>query len=345
MRDFANLIGFEYFLRPLFALAILAVPLLFGIAWWGLAARRRDRSVLVAPRHQSRMMPGFSPGMAKLRVAFALVATFFLGVALVGPVRGYSLREVQRKGLDIVLCVDTSRSMLVQDIKPDRLQRAQREVRGLLDSLEGDRAALLAFSGDVRQVAPLTHDRTTLASFVEDLSVEENQVGGTNLGAAIDAGLELFDGRTGAHEAIVLITDGEDLEETGLAAAARASEQGIRVYVVGMGTERGGKIPDGRNGFVRDETGAEVVSALAGESLEAICEETGGTYLSSGMSATPLQEIYEKRLTRLEARDLVSGKERVPHDRYWAFCAIAMVCMLIEAGVRERRLFKGSIRS
>lgn len=340
MSSFANLIGFEYFLRPAWMASIVAAPVLLAIGWWGLSLRRRDRLALVAPRHVPRMMPAFSPAMAGLRVAFAVAATFFLGVALVGPVRGYSLREVQRKGLDIVLCVDTSRSMLVQDVKPDRLERAQREVRGLLERLEGDRAALLAFAGDVRQVAPLTHDRKTLASFVEDLSVEENQVGGTNLGAAIDAGLELFDGRTGAHEAIVLITDGEDLEQKGLEAAARAAEQGIRVYVVGMGTASGGKIPDGKRGFVRDETGEEVVSSLAAESLEAICEETGGAYLSSGMSATPLEEIYEKRLSRLEARDLVSGKERVPHDRYWFFCALAMACMLIELGARERRIFR-----
>ncbi len=341
MSDFSSWLGLEGFLRPLWMAALLGAPLIGLIGAYGLRRRRRERALLVAERHQPRFLPGYAPGRATARIVCAVLASFFLAFSLLGPVNGYSLREVRRKGLDIVLCVDTSRSMLVQDVNPDRLTRARREVRGLLDRLQGDRAAVLAFAGGVRRVAPLTHDRTTLASFVEDLNVDENLVGGTNLGGAIDEALDLLDGRRGAHEVIVLITDGEDLEGTGLEAAQRAAEKGIRVFVVGMGSEGGGKIPDGRRGFVRDETGKEVVSALADASLRAIAGKTDGAYISSSMSVTPLEELYDKRLTKLEGRELVSGKERVPHDQYWIFAAIAMVCMLIEVSLRERRDVKG----
>ena len=337
MNELSQLLGFDGVLRPSWIVALLVAPVVALVGIHGLRRKRIERQLLVEERHLGRFLPGFVPARASWRVVCAVLTCVFLALALLGPIDGYSLREVQRKGLDIVLCVDTSRSMLVQDVKPDRLTRARREVKGLLDRLQGDRAALLAFAGGVRRVAPLTHDRKTLAAFVEDLDVEENLVGGTNLGAAIDAALELLDGRLGSHEAIVLLTDGEDLEGVGLEAAQRAAERGIRVYVVGMGTEEGGKIPDGIRGFVRDETGDEVVSALAGISLEAIADKTGGTYLSSSMSATPLEELYDKRLTKLEGRELVSGKERVPHDRYWVFAALAMTFMLLEIGLRERR--------
>ena len=324
-------------LRPEFLIFLAGAPLLLAVGWYGLRLRKRDRERIVAPRHHARFMPGFSPFRAGLRVVLATVAAFCMGAALIGPVNGYSLRNVHRKGLDIVLCVDTSRSMLVQDVKPDRLTRARREVKGLLARLGGDRAALLAFAGDVREVAPLTHDRKTLASFVEDLNVNENLVGGTNLGLAIEKALALFDGRTGSHEAIVLITDGEDLEATGLAAAEKALERGIKIFVVGMGTADGGKIPEGTRGFVRDETGKEVISLLEGDSLRKLCELTGGTYLSSEMSPIPLEELYEKRLTQLEERDLWAGKERIPIDWFQLPLAIGLACMLLEVALRERR--------
>ncbi|MEM7516745.1 MAG: VWA domain-containing protein, partial [Planctomycetota bacterium] len=242
-----------------------------------------------------------------------------------------------QRGLDIVLAIDTSRSMLVQDLAPSRLARARREVSGLLANLSGDRAALLAFAGDVREVAPLTHDRKTLSAFVNDLNTEENLQGGTNLGAAIDRALELFDGRTGAHEAILLLTDGEDLQGEGIAAAERAKEQGIKLFVVGMGSSQGGKIPNGRGGFVRDENGQEVISALDYDSLKELSRITGGTMLTTDQSPFPLQELYEKRLSKLDERDLVAGKERIPRDRYQEPLALAALLMMAEMGLRERR--------
>jgi len=328
--------GFEW-LRPELLVFFVACPvgIVFGIV--ALAARARARRTLVDARHFGRFLPGFSSNRARLRVVLVTAALFFLVVTVMGPVRGYNLREVQRKGLDLVICVDTSRSMLVQDLKPDRLSRASREVSGLLDHLQGDRVALVAFSGDVRDVAPLTRDRETLRWFLKSLSPNDNLMGGTDLGAALNHAIDLFDGRTGAHEAIVLLTDGEDLEGEGLSAAERAAELGIRVYVVGMGTETGGKIPDPARGFVRDEVGEEVVSTLDGTTLRSIVEATDGAYLAANDVALPLEEIYEKRISRLERRQLQDGKERIPHDRYQWSLVLAFLCMFGEVSLRERR--------
>ena len=328
--------GFEL-LRPevaplLFSVLFLAVLGALSLSW-----RTRARRELVSKRHLARFLPDFSEGRARLRVGLVTAGALGMSLAALGPVRGYTLREVQRKGVDLVLCIDTSRSMYVQDLKPDRLTRALREVRGLLELLDGDRVGVIAFSGDARLVAPLTHDRTTLTQFVETLSPEDNMRGGTDVGGALERALELFDGRSGSHEAICLLTDGEDLEGAGLEVAERAAELGIRVYVVGMGTAVGGKIPGG-GGFVRDETGGEVLSALGGETLRAIATATGGEYLSAEASPFPLEELYRKRISRMDSRELWAGKVRVPHDRYQWPLVLALLCMITGVSMRERRM-------
>lgn len=331
-----SVLGFDL-LRPALGAAALAGPLVLVLGVYGLRARRRARARLVAPVQTPRFLPRFSEGRARARVLLAAAGALLAGAALVGPVRGYTLREVRRRGLDLVICLDTSRSMLVQDLKPDRLTRARREINGLLDRLKGDRAAIVAFSGDVRDVAPLSHDRQTLKAFVGTLSPDDNLRGGTDIGGAIDHALELFDGRTGAHEAIVVITDGEDLEGQASAAAARAKEKGIKIYLVGMGTLEGGKIPDGQRGFVKDEDGKEVLSKMDGKDLQVIADQTGGAYVAAESSPIPLEELYEKRISRLEGRELFAGKERIPHDRFQWPLVLAGACLLGEAALRERK--------
>jgi Ca-activated chloride channel homolog len=336
---FSGAFGFE-FLRPAWTAFALLGLVVLALGTFALARRRRERERLVAARHLARFLPDWSEGRARARVLLAAAAAAFCGLALAGPVRGWTVRAVERRGIDLVVCIDSSRSMLARDLRPNRLARARREVAGLLEQMQGGRVALIAFAGDAREVAPLTHDRTTLTKLLETISPQDNEQGGTDLGMALRRALAMFDGRTGAHEAIVLLTDGEDLEGGGLEAAKLAAEQSIRVFVVGMGTPEGGKIPvqraDGSEGFLTDGTGAEVVSALDGTTLTELAHATGGEYLAATQSVTPLEELYQKRIAQIEGRELGSGEEHVPHDRFqWALVA-ALACMLIEVGLRER---------
>lgn len=330
-------LGFEI-LRPGFSAALASAPVLALLGLWALAARRRARRLLVDAHQERRVLRGFSVNRARARVSLACMGVLLLGIALLGPVRGYTLREVTAKGLDIVVCIDTSRSMLVRDLHPERsrLDEARAQVRLLLDQLRGDRVALLAFSGDVREVAPLTQDTNAVRWFLESLSPLDNRRGGTDLGLALGAALEFFDGRTGAHEAVVLLTDGEDLEGRGLEVAQEAAERGIHVYVVGMGTEEGGKIPDGARGYVMDAAGHEVVSTLDGATLEAIAAATGGAYVSA-RTPLALERLYTRYVSRLEGRGYRQGKEKIPHDRYQWPLVLAVACMILETALREQR--------
>ena len=314
---------------------LAAVPVAVAVAWMTARMSLRARRILVSKRMERRLFAGYSARRAAVRTLAGVLSLIFLVLALAGPVRGYTLREVRKRGLDVVVCLDTSRSMLVQDLSPDRLARAKREVRGLLERLKGDRAALLAFSGDVREVAPLTSDARTLSTFLDTLTPEDNRKGGTDIGGVLTAALDLFDGRSGAHEVVVLLTDGEDLGAQGAAVAKKAAERGIRIHVCGIGTEGGGKIPDGTR-FVRDTEGKEVVSQLDAATLKTIAETSGGAFVSTETSPTPLEELWDKRIARMEGREYGGGRERIPHDRYQWPLALAALCMAIEYSLRER---------
>jgi Ca-activated chloride channel family protein len=295
----------------------------------------------VAARNRARFLPAASPARVRARLVLGAAGLLFLALAALGPVRGFTYRAVSRKGLDLVVCLDTSRSMLAQDLRPSRLERAKREIRGLFDRLSGDRVALVAFSGDARDVAPLTRDRQTLEGLLAYVSPEDNQEGGTSLAAAIEHALSLFDGRTGAHEAIVLLTDGEDLEGQAASQAEEAAKRGIRLFVVGVGTEGGGKIPiveqGGRSSFLKDESGQEVVTRLGRESLVALARRTGGEFLSAEESPTALEDLYRARITRLAGREIEGGERRVPYDRFQWPLALALACLLAEAALGAQR--------
>ena len=334
------MIGFDL-LRPDLGWLLPLAAVLFVAGLWGFRGRRARLRRLVAPARLARFAPDASRSRALLRVALAAAGLLLLGVGALGPVRGYTFVETSSHGVDIVVCIDASRSMLARDLKPDRLERAKREVVGLLDRSRGDRCALIAFSGDARELAPLTNDHRTLRALLDYVDPEDNRVGGTDLAAAIQRALDMFDGRTGAQEAMVVLTDGEDLEGRAAEMAVTAKERGIRVYVVGIGTAGGGKIPvmqrGGLEGFLRGPDGEEVVTRLDSATLENLAEVTGGDFRSAEQSPTPLEDLYNFRISKLAGRDLEGGKRRIPHDRYQWPLVLGLACMLGEVGLREAR--------
>lgn len=344
------MMGFEILRPEWLPLVILGlVPVVLGLM--ALRARMAGLRALAEPRHLPRLFPGlrFDSGdilawfrrRAILRAALGASSVALLAIAFIGPVKGFSLVPVQSQQVDVVVALDTSRSMLVEDVSPNRLGRAQAEIGALLDVMEGERLALVGFAGSARDVTPLTRDLDTVRYFLERMSPDDNRKGGTDIGAALRLALERFEDASGANEAIILVTDGEDLTGEGLSAAERAAERGIAVHVLGMGTEVGGKIPDGDGGFIVDpDSGgdrSEVVSKLAPDSLKAIADVSGGIYLQAKGRVLPLEELYERGIKPLEGRDIIDGKERVPMDRFQWPLGLALVLLLFEASLRDVR--------
>lgn len=329
-------LGFEILYPAGWLAWLLLVPVVLS-ALYAVRARRQAAESVADARRWSQVWPQHHQVGRLIRQALSGAALLLLGLALLGPSRGHSVRDLPRRGLDLVVCVDASRSMLVDDMGRTRLEEARRQIAAMLQGLRGDRVALITFAGDARRVVPLTRDHVTFTWFLDRIGPDLHPKGGTNLAAAVDTALEMFDGRTGNHEAIVLITDGEDHSGEALDAAARARKRKIRVDVLGMGSEGGGKVPARDGGWVQDANGVDVVSRLDASTLRTLARETGGGYAAAEGSTLNLERLFLAGTAQLEGRTYESGKQRVPHDRFQWPLFLAVILLVLRTPFRERR--------
>ena len=274
-----------------------------------------------------------------LKGMFLVAALGLMIFALAGPRWGSHFQEVRRKGVDIMILVDVSPSMLVQDIKPDRLERARREILDFLRVVLGDRVGLIAFSGAAFVQCPLTLDYAALQMFLSALQPDLVPVPGTDLGAAIEAGISSFDFQAETDKVMLLITDGEDNEGRGVEAAQTAASKGIKTFVFGMGETSGGPIPAGADtgGFRKDQDGNLILSKLDEAGLMQIASYTGGRYVRSVAGDLDLDLLYFEGIrSSTVAQTLKSGKIKVYEERFTFFLLGALVLLLLEGVIQER---------
>ncbi len=315
------------------------------IVGWGLlqlATARRRREQLLGSMADA-LAPGFSAPRRVVRDGLAALALSLMVVALSGPLVGTSLREVQRRGVDVMVVLDTSRSMLAEDLAPSRLERAKREVRGLLENMVGDRVGLVTFAGDARRICPLTHDATTFRLFLDDVDTLSNGLGGTAVGEGLELALDSFDEEYPAEAVIVLLTDGEDHASDPppgeIAYEARA--RGIPIHVVALGTEEGSVLSvmdsRGRQNVLRDNAGEPVLSRPDFDLLETIAGIADGAFLSAERTPFPLDELYAKRIAVMEGVTRGSATREEGIDRFqWALVA-ALLCLGVRSVMHDRR--------
>ena len=283
-------------------------------------------------------------GSRLLKGLFLLASLGLMIFALAGPRWGSHYQEVTQKGVDIMVLVDVSRSMLVEDVEPNRLERARREILDFLRIVEGDRVGFIAFAGAAFVQCPLTLDYAALQMFLSALEPDLIPVAGTNLGDAIDSANASFDFKSETDKVILLITDGEDNENKGFEAAKKAAGKGIKIFVFGIGETSGGPIPaeDGKGGFRKDEAGKLVLSKLDEDSLRQIASLTGGTYVRSVAGDLDLDVLYFEGIkSRTEAQTLKSGKIKVYEERFTLFLLAAFLFLLLEGLIVERKQAPG----
>jgi Ca-activated chloride channel family protein len=306
---------------------LLALPLVFwlllaGLRWVRAGTRRYGAPV------------GERPAPPAGRAAVLTAALGLLGLAWLEPLLGEERVTVERRGLDLVFCLDVSRSMLARDVEPDRLERARIDVGSVLPRLKGgDRAALVAFAGEAKVVAPLTHDLDSFRWLLRQADPDVVRRGGTDLGAAVRAALALIADDVARTSVIVLLTDGEDLGGAGRQAAQEAAARGVLVHAVGYGSTRGSKIPlqeDGREKFLASGQGDEVVSVMDADGLRALAAATGGEFLRADAVPLPLLELKTKRLDLLAKRSYEAGEEAQRKTRFQWVLLPAMLLLLGE---------------
>jgi len=276
--------------------------------------------------------------MIKRILLISAVASIF--VALAQPQMGFKWKEVKRKGIDILMAVDTSKSMLANDVKPNRLERSKLGILDFVSRLEGDRLGLIPFAGTAFLMCPLTLDYDVFRQSLDALDTEIIPHGGTDIASAIREAEFVFSNDAN-HKILVLVTDGEDLEGEALTAAKEAAARGVTIYTVGVGTPAGELIPLNQTGkgvsFVKDERGQMVKSRLDEKMLRQIAETTGGQYEPLGQQAEGLDAIYRQKLSLVPKQELAERMKKVPIDRFEWPLILAIIFLIIEFAISDRK--------
>jgi Ca-activated chloride channel family protein len=314
-------------------LLLVLPPALALFFWWSSRVRQRLLTQFVEARLLSQLTVGISSGRRKWRFAFLILAAALLIIALARPQHGFDLQEVEQRGLDIVVAVDTSKSMLATDIAPNRLARAKLAALELMQRARTDRLGLVAFAGNAFLECPLTIDNTAFQQSVQALDVNSIPQGGTALAEAIDEAMTAFKEKD-HFKVLVLMTDGEDNDTGALEAAKKAAAAGLKIFTIGIGTKEGDLLnPD----LVRDEQGNAVKSHLNEALLQQIAGATPGGFYLPLRGADTINTLYERGLEPLPKS---SGKEKLVrryHEQFHWPLAAAILLVLAEIFLPERK--------
>ena len=321
-------------------LLLVIPPALVLFFWWSERVKQKLLTQFVEPRLLAQLTVGISLVRRKWRYSLAILAVALLIITGARPQYGFDLEEVSQSGLDIVVAVDTSKSMLATDIAPNRLARAKLAALELMQTAKADRLGLVAFAGEAFLECPLTIDDTAFQQSVQALDVNIIPQGGTALAAAIDTTLAAFKEK-GNHRALVLFTDGEDNDEGALEAAQRAAKEGLKIFTIGIGSAEGTLVTiagaDGSTDYIRDEKGQVVKTKLNEQLLQQIATTTGGFYLPL-RGADTISTLYERGLAPLPKSESKEKTVRRYHEQFQWPLAAAILLLLAEFFLPERSL-------
>ena len=264
----------------------------------------------------------------------------FLILALTQPRWGFEWEDLKQEGVDIIIAVDVSNSMLAEDIKPNRLERAKRKIADLLNMLDGDRIGLVAFAGTSYLQCPLTLDYAAAEIFLDAIDTDLIPIQGTAIGGAIRTAIKAFSQKEKKSKALILITDGEDHEGKALKAAREAKGHGIKIFTIGIGQEIGAPMPSQKpgGGFKKDKSGEVVVSRLDETVLQKISLETGGSYVRSVTGDMDLNKIYREDIKeRIEKKELKTTRRKLWQAQFQWLIFAALACFTLERAIREKQ--------
>lgn len=329
------------FAKPEYLNLLWGVVALAGFLTWSLWRRRKRLERLIAPSLLPMLTEDFSRAKAILRVLLLIGFFAFAILALSRPQWGTRAETVRRKGVDIIVALDTSYSMNAEDVAPSRLAKARSEVRSLISHLRGDRVGLISFAGEALVLCPLTLDYGAATLFLDVANTENVPEPGTSLASAIVAADSAFVAKEKKFKVLVIVTDGEDLQGQLDEAISKAKDAGVITYTIGVGTPEGRPIPvrDAKGDVVeyrKDPDGQVVISSLDERSLARIATETGGRYFRATTSEGELDEIYGE-VSSLDKKEFESKLIQNLEDRFQYPLAAAIICLVATIWITERR--------
>jgi Ca-activated chloride channel homolog len=286
-----------------------------------------------------RLMPELSVMRPAFKFAIQLFAVVMVTIILARPQFGSKLEEVKKQGVEVIIALDVSNSMLAGDIQPDRLTRAKQALTRLIDNLDNDRIGLVVFAGDAYTQIPITTDYISAKMFLNAIGPEMVPKQGTAIGAAIDLGMRSFSPGEGKSKAMIIITDGENHEDDPVARAAEAAKAGIVIYTIGIGSTDGVPVPvtiNGKKEFLKDIDGNTVISKLDEDILKKIAMASGGSYVRANNSNIGLDEIFSE-IKKMKKQEMESTMYTEYNDQFQIFAAISIFLLLLDFIIMERK--------
>lgn len=290
------------------------------------------------------LLARFNPGRQRLKAALLILGMLFCFFALLRPQWGFKWQEIKRKGLDIIIALDTSKSMLADDIKPSRLERAKLAIGDFTRSLKGDRIGLITFAGSAFLSCPLTIDYGGFLLSLENIDVNTIPRGGTSISSAIREAIRSYPAGEAKFKVLIIITDGEDHEGGPLRFVEEAKKEGIVICCIGIGTKEGELVfleqEAGRKEFLKDDEGNAVKSSLNEEVLQKIALAAGGTYIRSTNTNFGLDLLYQGKLSKMEKHEFGSKMNKLYQERFQIPLAIGFILILSEILISDRKNLK-----
>jgi len=324
------------YLFLLVLIPIIIILFVMAIRWRKRAIDKFGESHMVF-----KLMPMAS--FTKLRLKFILFSfsIAFIIIGLANPQIGSKMEEVKREGVDLMIAIDLSNSMLAEDLQPNRLMRAKQSISRLIDRLDGDRIGLVVFAGDAYVQLPITTDYSAAKLFLSTINTDIIPTQGTAIGKAIELSINSFDVSNDQNKAIIIITDGENHEDDAIQKAKDAEDMGIFVHTIGMGSAEGGPIPiKNRYGSItsyqKDNSDNTVITKLNEEMLKEIAASGGGSYIRANSTQSSLNALF-KEINKMEKKEIGSKVFTDYKDRFQWFLGIALLLLIIESLLRNTK--------
>ncbi|MCQ2370209.1 MAG: VWA domain-containing protein [Paludibacteraceae bacterium] len=320
-----------------FLYLLFLIPVLMGLFYYGLIIKSKRLKKMGEKSLLSNLMPEVSHIRPRIKFYLSLVALTLMLFVAAGPQYGSKKEKVKHQGIEMMVCIDVSNSMLSDDVKPDRMSRAKQVLGRLIDKLENDKVGLIVFAGDAYVQMPMTTDVGSAKMFLNSINPGMVSLQGTDIASAIRMSMGMFSEKEGVSHSIVIITDGEDHEAAAVDAAKMALQSGVSVNVMGLGTPQGGPIPiKGTNSFRKDREGNVIITRLNEQMCADIAAAGGGVYVRADNANNAVRAL-SKELDKLAKTDMETEVYSNFNEQYASFAVVALLLILLELCLMDKQ--------
>lgn len=321
---------------PIYLWALLVIPVLLLIRLVGWRRRRSKLRKFGDPELVRQLMPNVSKFRPTVKFWLLLVAWALLVVMVARPQVGAEVQRDKRNGIEAIICLDISNSMLAQDVAPSRLDKSKLLVESLVDRFTNDKIGLIVFAGDAYVQLPITSDYVSAKMFLQNIDPSLIQTQGTDIAQAINLGLHSFTQADKIGRAIIVITDGEDHEGGAVEAAAEARKKGVNVFILGVGDTKGAPIPTGDGGYMKDRSGQTVMTALNEQMCREVAQAGSGKYIHVDNTGDAQTELNND-LARLQRGDSEAVIYNAYDEQFQAFGILVILLLVVEVCILEAK--------